>query len=151
MLLVFFLCVGMIISSILNDTTSILLGLVLIIALLRYETFKVILVAAINLLSHFGLRLQKPGFHPRFLERDVWYDPFYRNFCRLSPIESYLKLSERTFHLQCDSISSIYDASPVTPFQELLGANLDLLAVQIIFTFAAVAACYYISTRRELG
>ena len=151
MLLVFFLCIGMVVSSFLSDTSSILLILILIVAVLRYETYNVLLVTGVNLLSYFGVRLPKPGFYHRGWFRSVWNDPFYRNVCRISPIESYLKLSESLFHFGWE-----YEWTPfgtdftLFSFQDQLLKSLDLVAVQIVFTLVAVAACYIVSTRREL-
>jgi len=151
MLLVFFLCIGMIVSSFLNDTSSILLILILIVAALRYETYNVLLVTGINLFSYFGVRLPKPGFYHRGWFRQVWNDPFYRNVCKFSPTESYLKLSESLFHFGWE-----YEWTPfgtdftLFSFQDQLLKSLDLVAVLIVFTLAAVTASYIVSTRREL-
>lgn len=151
MLLVFFLCIGMVVSSFLNDASSILLGMILIVAVFQYETYSVLLVTGINLFSYFGVSLPKPGFYYRGWLRTVWNDPFYRTVCRFSPIESYLKLSESLFHFGWEYEWTPYGTDfTLFSFQDQLFKSLDLVAVQIFFTLAAVAACYIVSTRREL-
>src|SRR4030042_1834398 len=78
LLLVFFLCLGIIGSYMFSDTSSILLFLVLLLALLQYENYYVLIIAGYNLLSFMGVNLPKPGHLYRGLGTDRWDDAFYR-------------------------------------------------------------------------
>ena len=151
LLLVFFLCLGIIGSYLLPDTSSILLSLVLILALLQYENYYVLIVAGYNLLSFMGVNLPKLGLYYRGLGTDRWDDVLYRTFCKLSPTESYLKLSERLLNFGYDNDYNMYHTNFASfSFQDQLIGNIDLTATLIIFTVAAVVSSYIISTRREL-
>ncbi len=151
-LLAFFLCIGTAISTVLRDTSAILLSLLLIASLLRFEYYEPILLAASILLSNIGINIIRPGLYsPTFLHQK-YYDRFYKFFSRLSPVEAYLKLSERFFNF-----GKLYETTPYgteqdfIPFQVHLLGNLDLVAVPIVFTVAAFIACYLLFTRRDVA
>lgn len=150
-LLVFFLCLGIIGSYLFSDTSSILLFLVLLLALLQYDNYYVLIIAGHNLLSLMGVKLPKLGRIHRGLGTDRWDDALYRTFCKLSPTESYLKLSERLFNFGYDNDLNMFGTSFASfSFQDQLIGNIDLTATLMIFTLAAVVSSYIISTRREL-
>ena len=151
-LLTCFLCIGTAISTVLRDTSAILLSLLLVATILRYENYKSIMLAATILLSGLGVDLIRPGWYTRHMWR-MWYDDkFYRFYSRLSPVEAFLKLSERLFNF-----GKVYEWTPYgteqdfIPFQVHLLGNLDLVAVPIIFTVAAFIACYILFTRRDVA
>lgn len=151
-LLTFFLCIGTAISTVLRDTSVILLSLLLVATLLRYENYKSIVMTITILLSGLGVDLLRPGGYTRYMYR-MWYDDeFYRFYSRLSPVESFLKLSERFFNF-----GKIYERSPYgteqdfIPFQVHLLGNLDLVAIPILFTVAAFIACYILFTKRDVA
>jgi len=150
-LLVFFLCLGIIGSYMFSDTSSLLLFLVLLLALLQYENYYLLIVAGYNLLSFMGVNLPKLGHLYRGLGTDRWDDIVYRTFCKLSPTESYLKLSERLLNFGYDNDLNMYHTSFASfSFQDQLIGNIDLTLTLIVFTVAAVVSSYIISTRREL-
>jgi len=152
-LLTFFLCVGTAVSTILQDTSTIVLSLLLISALLQYQNYKVIVATALYVLSFLGYNFIEPGFFTRSYFR-MWYDdPFYLLYSKLSPVESYLKLSERLFYYgkPFERFSGVYSGSIFTTFQEQLYGNLDLVAIPILYTVAAFIASYILFTRREIA
>jgi len=152
-LLAFFFCIGMAISTIVSDTSTILLSLLLVVTILQYNFIEVVVTIIINYLSILGLNLLRPTTFSRQSIFRPWYDPFYRTYSHLSPIESYLKYSERIF-----SFGEAYDNAwfvergyPITQFQYQFVNNLDLALVPLIFTIAAFVACYILFTRREIA
>lgn len=152
MLLSFFLCVGTAVSTVLRDTSTIFLSLILVSSLLRYGTYRVVIATVVKLLSVVGIYFEGPGkYYPTYFFSD--YIPSFRNYARLSPIEAFIKLSERFFNYgrNYERFQPVYPRQVVVTFQDQLYGHLDLVAVPIIFTIAAFIACYILFTRRDVA
>ena len=153
-LLTFFLCIGTAVSTVLRDTAAILVGLLLIATILRYETIKVVADAGFNLFSALGIQLYgRPWINDFRGNLRLWRDPFYRTVSRFSPVEAYLKLSERLFNwgVGWETTPWVGPDEPDLTFQFQLYGNLDLVAVQILFTVVAFIICYVLFTRRDVA
>jgi ABC-2 type transport system permease protein len=148
-LLTFFLCLGTAISTVIKDTATSLITMLLAIFLFRGETFMMALMVASSLvpgLFSFTLRNQYYLGGTMFFTTatDGWQAAF-RKYVWMTPVETY-----QHFGLNIFKFYSSWASSNYISFGEQLTKNWDLVAFLIVFAIAAFAACYVLFTRREI-
>jgi len=155
-LLVFFLCLGTAISTVVRDTSACLMILLLVTSLMRSDTLTMVLVIVSSLFPH---SVAIPGGLNWLQYVASWGSWRYtggsldvlRNYLWASPVEAYRNFSEAVFNL--GSVQGHRGGQIFIPisFQEQLIRNLDLVAVLILFTVATFIASYILFTRRDIA
>jgi ABC-type transport system involved in multi-copper enzyme maturation permease subunit len=150
MLLTFFLCLGTAVSTVIQDTATSLIMMLLVICLFRGETFAMALVMASSLFpSFFSLTMSNQYYLSGsifFTTATTGWDSLFRTYVWMTPVE--------TYHHFCFNIFTLYSgwgSSNYLSFGEQLSKNLDLVAYLMVFTVAAFIASYILFSRREVA
>lgn len=156
LLLLFYLCLGTAISTVVRDTSTSLLSLLLVVNLFRSRTVEMALTVAGNTAGRLGINIAK-SIELLYTSSPfdmVYSNEFLRNYGRVSPAETFRQfaLSMFSYTDQIDSsyLDLMYKNEVQGSFQALLLQNLDLVAVQLVFLAAAFALSYIVFTKSDV-
>ncbi len=154
MLLLFFIGLSIAFSLLFNDTSTIIIVMLLIGTLLNSETVSLILSVAIDFLNLREVFYPSTnGYIGSFFpgQRVLGYQSEYwptslTNYVKYSPIESFRLFTEKIFAVEWVSETG---QTLKLPLELYLMRNLDLIAIQIISVVAVFILCYVLFVRKD--
>lgn len=143
--LIFYFFAGIANSTVIQDASTALIGILLIFVALSRDALTVIVTFISGIFSTLGVSIDLPSLNYGQTAVQTWLTSGTRHLSMLSPTETYLSFSYSIFQFQTPGTN--------IPLQldTLLYQNLDLIAVLTLYVAAGFVACFIIFTRREVA